>query len=111
VSRSEKRFRSNDRKARIQRSLENAGVIFIAADQVGGPGVRLRENSRDSQAVAAGLGTIAAPLLEALQSFEPTHSANFLSVISGAGGAFAALVISAIASIAGRRAKGREDQH
>ena len=33
--------------------------------------------------VAGGLGAIAAPLLEALQSFEPTHSANCLSVVSG----------------------------
>ena len=32
---------------RIQRSLENAGVIFIAADQAGGPGVRLRDNPPD----------------------------------------------------------------
>ena len=47
--------------------------------------------------LAGALGGIAAPLLEALQSFEPTHSANFLSVISGAGGAFAAaLAISAV---------------
>jgi transcriptional regulator with XRE-family HTH domain len=32
---------------RIQRALENAGVIFIAADQAGGPGVRLRESPPD----------------------------------------------------------------
>jgi transcriptional regulator with XRE-family HTH domain len=29
--------------ARIQETLENAGIIFIPADQHGGPGVRLRE--------------------------------------------------------------------
>ena len=29
--------------ARIQDALENAGVVFIPADQAGGPGVRLRE--------------------------------------------------------------------
>jgi VanZ family protein len=57
--------------------------------------------------VAGGLGAIAAPLLEVLQSFEPTHSANFLSVISGASGAFAAaLAVSAAASIARRRPRG-----
>lgn len=54
--------------------------------------------------VAGGLAVIAAPLLEAVQSVEPTHSANFLSVVSGASGAFAAaLLVSAAASIARRR--------
>jgi transcriptional regulator with XRE-family HTH domain len=28
---------------RIQETLENAGILFISADQEGGPGVRLRE--------------------------------------------------------------------
>jgi VanZ family protein len=57
--------------------------------------------------VAAGLAVIVAPLLEALQGLEPTHSANFLSVISGASGAFAAaLVVSASGSI-GRRRSGK----
>jgi VanZ family protein len=61
--------------------------------------------------VAGGLGAIAAPLLEALQSFEPPHSANSFSVISGASGAFAAaLIVSVAASIAKRRPSGREDQ-
>ena len=62
--------------------------------------------------LAGALGGIAAPLLEAIQSVEPTHSANFLSIVSGAGGAFAAaLVISAAASIvARRRPRGSEDQ-
>jgi VanZ family protein len=56
--------------------------------------------------VAAGLAVIAAPLLEALQSLEPTHSANFLSVVSGGSGAFtAALVVSAIASTVRRRSR------
>ena len=32
---------------RIQRSLENVGAIFIAADQAGGPRGRLRENPPD----------------------------------------------------------------
>jgi transcriptional regulator with XRE-family HTH domain len=32
---------------RIQSALENAGVIFIAANQAGGPGVRLRESPTD----------------------------------------------------------------
>src|SRR5262245_30348024 len=50
--------------------------------------------------VGGGLAAIAAPLLEVLQSFDPTHSANFLSAISGASGAAAgALVVSASASI------------
>jgi VanZ family protein len=40
--------------------------------------------------VAGGLAAVAAPLLEALQSLEPTHSASLLSVLSGSGGAFAA---------------------
>ena len=33
--------------ARIQSALENAGMIFIAAYQTGGPGVRFRENPID----------------------------------------------------------------
>ena len=61
--------------------------------------------------IAGGLGATAAPLLEALQSFEPTHSANFLSAISGVSGAFAAaLIVSAASSIARRRPRGRADQ-
>jgi transcriptional regulator with XRE-family HTH domain len=28
---------------KIQTALENAGIVFIPADQAGGPGVRLRE--------------------------------------------------------------------
>ena len=61
--------------------------------------------------VAGSLGGIAAPLLEAIQSVEPTHSADFLSVVSGASGAFAAaLVVSAAASIARRRLGGHEDK-
>jgi VanZ family protein len=61
--------------------------------------------------IAGGLGAIAAPLLEVLQSFEPTHSANLLSVISGASGAFAAaLVVSAAASIARRSPRRSEHQ-
>jgi transcriptional regulator with XRE-family HTH domain len=28
---------------RIQETLENAGIVFISADQQGGPGVRLRD--------------------------------------------------------------------
>ena len=61
--------------------------------------------------LAGTLGGIAAPLLEAIQSFEPTHSANLLSVISGASGAFAAaLVVSVAASIAGRRPRSVRDQ-
>jgi VanZ family protein len=61
--------------------------------------------------VAAGLAVIAAPLLEALQGLEPTHSANLLSVISGASGAFAAaLVVSATGSIARRRSRSRDDK-
>jgi transcriptional regulator with XRE-family HTH domain len=32
-----------DTLERMQTALENAGVIFIPADHIGGPGVRLRE--------------------------------------------------------------------
>jgi hypothetical protein len=32
-----------DTLARIQGALESAGVVFIPADHIGGPGVRLRE--------------------------------------------------------------------
>jgi len=62
--------------------------------------------------VAGGLAVIAAPLLEALQGLEPTHSANLLSVFSGASGAFtAALVFFGAASIAKRRPeKSRDDR-
>jgi VanZ family protein len=62
--------------------------------------------------VAGGLAAIAAPLLEALQGLEPTHSANLLSVISGAGGALAAaLVVFAATSITRRSLKkSRDDQ-
>jgi transcriptional regulator with XRE-family HTH domain len=36
-----------DTLIRIQSALESAGVIFIAADEAGGPGVRLRESPSD----------------------------------------------------------------
>jgi transcriptional regulator with XRE-family HTH domain len=44
VSRFENNFGAMvDTLARIQDALEKAGVVFIPADQTGGPGVRLRE--------------------------------------------------------------------
>jgi VanZ family protein len=59
--------------------------------------------------VAGGLAAIAAPLLEGLQSLEPTHSANFLSVISGASGAFAAALVASVAGPVARRTLNRDD--
>jgi hypothetical protein len=44
--------------------------------------------------VAGGLAAVAAPLLETLQGLEPTHSANLLSVLSGAGGALTAALLA-----------------
>jgi len=43
--------------------------------------------------VAGGL-MIAAVLLEALQSLTPNHTSNFLSVLSGAGGVLAAVLLA-----------------
>lgn len=52
---------------------------------------------------------IAAPLLEALQSWEPTHLASLLSVLRGAGRAFAAALVVYIAgSITRGRFRSRE---
>jgi len=33
--------------ARVQRTLESAGIIFIPPDEKGGAGVRLKENEED----------------------------------------------------------------
>ena len=35
-----------DTLGQIQEVLERAGIIFVAADEAGGPGVRLREPKR-----------------------------------------------------------------
>jgi hypothetical protein len=39
-----------DTLGRMQEALERAGVVFIPADQTGGPGVRLREEAPSGKA-------------------------------------------------------------
>jgi hypothetical protein len=44
--------------------------------------------------IVAGSLVVAAAILEALQSLTPNHTPNFLSVVSGAGGALAAVLLA-----------------
>jgi VanZ family protein len=54
----------------------------------------------------AGILTVAAFLLEGLQALTPNHSANLLSVLGGASGAWLAALIVAAIGVASKRASG-----